>query len=567
MPGFGLRRSLWRGVRWLRLALPATAFVVGHVPEAEACGGTFCDAGPQSMPVDQTGENILFVVGEGWVEAHIQIQYEGDPEQFAWIVPMTAEPEITPGSDRLFDSMLTATVPTFTLTRRSEGCDDDGPAFGCAMKDEAANAEGFGSSDTAATDGGEPEVLDTGVAGAFEYAVLSGGTVDGVVTWLDDNGYAQDEEAPEILGSYLSEGFLFVAFKLRGGTSVEEIHPVVLRYAGDEPCVPIRLTRIAAKADMGVRVFFLGQDRVAPTNYRSVRINPLLIDWVNLAANYEEIVTRAVDIPGSDGHGFVTEYAGPSTIPSEGLLDSAWDAGRFVGIEPTLVVDELEAQGLMRCLDVEGCSYAHPLVEGLLRRYLPRPTGVDADDFYGCLSCYADLIDVDAWSDTELAAAIEERIIGPAEHAIDLLGAHPYLTRMYTTLSPHEMTEDPLFHQNPDLPDVTNVYTATRVNVCDGTDYIELDDGRRIALDDAGLLPDDMPWAATVEEVPAQGAPMTVADLSEDIENARNRWNAQMGLDDGEGCSCRSSRSLAGAFWLLSCFGFLALARRRPGER
>ena len=28
--------------------------------EARACGGTFCDAGPQAMPVDQTGENILF---------------------------------------------------------------------------------------------------------------------------------------------------------------------------------------------------------------------------------------------------------------------------------------------------------------------------------------------------------------------------------------------------------------------------------------------------------------------------------------------------------------------------
>ena len=35
----------------------------------------FCDGGPQPMPVDQTGENILFVWDGDTIEAHIQIQY------------------------------------------------------------------------------------------------------------------------------------------------------------------------------------------------------------------------------------------------------------------------------------------------------------------------------------------------------------------------------------------------------------------------------------------------------------------------------------------------------------
>ena len=43
---------------------------------AEACGGTFCDTGPNAMPVDQTGENIMFVIDGAYVEAHIQIQYD-----------------------------------------------------------------------------------------------------------------------------------------------------------------------------------------------------------------------------------------------------------------------------------------------------------------------------------------------------------------------------------------------------------------------------------------------------------------------------------------------------------
>ena len=50
---------------------------------AAACGGTFCDSGPRFMPVDQTGENIVFVMEPGKLEAHIQIQYKKEPAKFS----------------------------------------------------------------------------------------------------------------------------------------------------------------------------------------------------------------------------------------------------------------------------------------------------------------------------------------------------------------------------------------------------------------------------------------------------------------------------------------------------
>ena len=46
-----------------------------------------------------------------------------------------------------------------------------------------------------------------------------------------------------------------------------EIHPLAIRYPGIEPCIPIKLTRIAAVDDMAIRAFFLGDNRVAPTNW------------------------------------------------------------------------------------------------------------------------------------------------------------------------------------------------------------------------------------------------------------------------------------------------------------
>src|SRR3954471_14529787 len=62
-----------REVRFMRISkLCFSALLVGFATmalstDASACGGTFCDSGPNSMPVDQTGENVIFVMDDGFV--------------------------------------------------------------------------------------------------------------------------------------------------------------------------------------------------------------------------------------------------------------------------------------------------------------------------------------------------------------------------------------------------------------------------------------------------------------------------------------------------------------------
>src|SRR5690606_32512003 len=94
-------------------SLLVAAAVALSPSRAQACGGTFCDGGAP-MPVDQSGENILFVIDDGFVEAHIQIQYTGDPAKFGWVIPMQRAPEeLRPGSEALFANLLAATVPQY----------------------------------------------------------------------------------------------------------------------------------------------------------------------------------------------------------------------------------------------------------------------------------------------------------------------------------------------------------------------------------------------------------------------------------------------------------------------
>ena len=573
------------------LALAAPLWLVPS--EAQACGGTFCDQGPTAMPVDQTGENILFHIGDNSVEAHIQIQIDPETpaEQFAWVIPVVALPEFEVGSQLLFDNMLNGSVPRYGVNQTSDFCGDGGDDGLTTGGDEGANGDSGGET------GGmeeppndDPEVVFEGSVGAFEIAVLDGGTVESVMQWLGDNGYQQDPAAEPILAQYLEEEFLFVALKLGVESGVEDVHPLVIRYSGVEPCVPIRLTRIAAQEDMDIRTFFLGDARVVPANYRHVLVNPLKIDWFNNAANYKEVITMAVDAEQADGNAFVTEYAGDSSVISmAGVHDLSWDPTPYAALvdSPVGAIDLLTQQNLMVC-DTEWdltCTTFHPLLQPLLDQYIPVPDGVDPVEFYSCLSCYEADIDLVAWDAAAFSATLDERIFKPGQRARDLVEQNPYLTRMYTTISPAEMNADPIFRKNDTLPEVQPMRMATQTLHCDGGTTVTLPDERQVYFPAGEPLTwpdfqDEMPWEEDVDQANmADNAPLvSLSDRTEEIDALLDDWNDRNGMGEdgggadggdaggglGSGCGCVIESKPAGG--VLFGFAILALAglvRRR----
>jgi hypothetical protein len=515
------------------LVLALVTGVAAASPPAHACGGLFCDNGPQPMPVDQTGENILFVMTGGTVEAHIQIQYQGEAERFSWVIPVTAVPEFSVGSQLLFNELLRYSVPRYQTFLNPDSC-------GVNLNPGWGGTGGTASEDVLAPNsrGGEtgPVVVSKKQVGAFDITVLSTGSAAELMTWLSANNYVQLPGTEQIVTQYVAENHLFAAVKLVNGAGVDEIHPLVMKYAGNLPCVPLKLTAVAAQQDMGVRTFFLGDGRVVPRHYKHLEVNPVRIDWVNNAQNYREVLSNAANDPVAGGQAFVTEYAGPlgnngATFFNESAFYSAaWDGLVFVTLPVEQVVDVLAGQGLVDCLSNSSgeCTYNHPLVQGLLNQYLPVPSGMDEVSFYGALRRNAAQINRAAWDGAAFSVDLDTRVVQPGVHARDLTRTNTYLTRLFTLISPEEMTVDPEFHERADLPDVDVLRTATLATRCDGQAEMTLADGQTVFLRDATTwptFPASMPWALKVQDIPEVGETVTLLDNTQAVSTQLSQFN------------------------------------------
>src|SRR6185436_16270919 len=92
---------------------------------------------------------------------------------------------------------------------------------------------------------------------------------------------------------------------------------------------------------------------------------------------------------------------------------------------------------------------------------------ISYEDFVRCTPCYVNDPAV-VFDQQRFMRELYELVIKPVMETDDLLKSRPYLTRLYTTMSADEMTMDPLFDFNSDLPDVSNQHVATRYVRCDG---------------------------------------------------------------------------------------------------
>ncbi len=525
------------------------------IPEdARACG---CFAPPDpSRPVVQAGERIVFAYEEGKVIAHIQIQYQGDAEEFAWLLPLPSVPELKLGAEELFTQIENATQPTFQVNTQGF-CGSSGPTFGCSDDDSlaAGDIRDFLPMDPT------PVAIEVSSAGPYDYAILDASNKQPMLDWLAENRYFVAATTASALDPYINPGSYFLALKLRSGASSGDLQPVIIEYASQYPMIPLILTSISAIPDMGVLVWVLGQHRAIPRNYQHVLINEEHIDWFNDARNYNNVLISAVN-EAEGGHAFVTELAG-STEPMVGILDG--NGNRFGERSP---FERLGTGAYLARLRDQGFDFQ--VLRPILERAFPFPqtartAGLSEEDYYLFLDNNVAQYDPDATIDASaLTAEIWERIVEPTRAAARLFRVHPKMTRLYTTLSPEEMTKDPVFAFNPDLPDVSAAHVSTVTNLCEGDLPWEmaLPDGRKFyASYREGFtervfnVSPTFPKTMEVQILREEGPPEVV------LSNASLLADAAASEADG-GCSSGGRSRVNTVFNVTLLFAVLALGRR-----
>ena len=507
---------------------------------ARACGGFFC----QTTPMNQAAERILFVVDQGIVTTHVQIEYSGDAADFAWILPVPSVPDLQISHNEIFNQLQLATQPTFVLnwqlSEETERCD---------MYIEDL----MGGCSVCATAGGPSvDVVAEREVGPYHTAIITSEDAGAITTWLEGNGYALDALGKDLLQPYVDEGYYFLVLKLAPDRDQGDLQPIALTYAADEPGIPIRLTAVATQPDMGVLVWILGAHRAIPRNYLHVHINQARIDWLLGGRNYAQVVTEAANEAG--GQAFATDYAGSSDIMDqrfyrEGRFDI--DALRRIQDPADFLDEAFIQQGFPR----------DQQMRVLLRRHIPIPESVFQEGFlevvfdgneeryeaaieagwrenWGEVSFYNNLrayqrytaeMDYDLMA---LADDLETIVVEPLRTAQHLFGDHAYLTRLYTTLSAEEMSVDPMFSFNPDLPDVSNIHTADARTVCSDSGQLEetsaiitLADGRILRpapFSSVDPTPQTrLPAAALIEQLNISGPPVVIKrETAVEQENA-----------------------------------------------
>jgi len=185
----------------------------------------------------QSAQRALILHGSstGNMTQHLilSVSFQGDAEDFAWVVPVPSIPEIDVTDAAVFTELSRFTIAAIP--------DPGKPGFGCGPAD-APPRSGV-------------DVIDEQVVGPYATATLSAEDPNALLDWLNDNGYYFPEEGHEVIAEYIAKSWYFVAMRINSvdegtGKALREgaIDPVVLSFASDAIVYPLRITSLSATA-------------------------------------------------------------------------------------------------------------------------------------------------------------------------------------------------------------------------------------------------------------------------------------------------------------------------------
>lgn len=295
--------------------------------EARACGGCFV---PQVESTVVNDHRMVFALSQEHTILWDQIQYSGDPKEFAWVLPVRRGTRVELSRDAWIAALDSTTQPRIQQPTPpfsgGDGCD----GIGCGSSEDSLSSEGASAPPAV-------QVIAQSVVGPYETVTLRSEDAEALQTWLRDKGYAIPPAIEPVIAAYIAEKLDFIALKLQPGQGVRAMKPVRIVTPGADATLPLRMVAAGVGANVGVTLFVISEGRYRPQNFPEVAIDESKLVWKNAEgrSNYQELSLAAMAAaPG--GRGWLVEWAnrptlygyttgglgGPQTFGRNGLHDA-----------------------------------------------------------------------------------------------------------------------------------------------------------------------------------------------------------------------------------------------------
>jgi len=193
---------------------------------------------------------LAMIVFDDMVEKIIfQIDYEGDAEDFAWVIPVPAYPKLFSVEDDIFYELHKLTQPS---PPSNFGC-----GWGAGVQTPGLEDEGV-------------HVWEENQVGIYYTTTLSASDPNSLVEWLNNNGYAFPAEGQEILDYYVQHSWFFVAMKIQHEETINSsenytgaIQPIGIMFFSDEMIYPLKISTLSAPSwGTEVLIYAFSDERV-----------------------------------------------------------------------------------------------------------------------------------------------------------------------------------------------------------------------------------------------------------------------------------------------------------------
>jgi hypothetical protein len=276
--------------------LGALAASAGWSRPASACGGCF-SVTVSSRPTVVDAHRMAFAISPQQTVLWDQIRYSGDPAEFAWVLPVRSGARVELSRDEFFAALDASTQPVinYTVAGGNPGC----MLAGCGSSNSAAGGGG----------GTSVQVLSQQVVGPYETVTLRSTDPNALANWLAAHQFDLPAAVQPVLDQYVSEGFDFIALRLRPQCGEQSMQPVRVVTPGADPTLPLRMVAAGVGPQVGITLFVLGQGRWRPQNFAEALFDDSQLTWdfATSSSNYETLAETLM--AGNGGRTFLTEAA------------------------------------------------------------------------------------------------------------------------------------------------------------------------------------------------------------------------------------------------------------------